>query len=222
MTPKPERHDAQSPDGGIPETDAPFQAWTEKRALRAACRQRLKAMSGEEVRLSSRRIEEAVLKSQLFQQAEAVFLYVSVGNEPDTAGIMRRAFEAGKRVYVPKCVSAGEMLAVRIQGREELFPDALGIPAPRTVGETADPADLPLILVPCLAASSDGGRLGHGGGYYDRFLQRSRGALVCLCHESLLLSRLPMTPLDAYMDYLATGAGILPCAPFRQKEGVGR
>ena len=57
-----------------------------------------------------------------------------------------------------------------------------------------------LILVPCVAASPGGIRLGHGAGYYDRFLAEHSGKAVCLCFRALLRADLPMEETDIPMD----------------------
>ena len=68
-----------------------------------------------------------------------------------------------------------------------------------------------LALVPCLAASRDGVRLGRGGGYYDRFLAHYKGAGLLLCPEALLLDELPCDDWDARFapENILTEKGIL-------------
>jgi len=77
----------------------------------------------------------------------------------------------------------------------------------------ADPAEYAaaLALVPCLAASRDGVRLGRGGGYYDRFLAHYKGAGLLLCPEALLLDKLPCDDWDARFapENILTEKGIL-------------
>ena len=77
----------------------------------------------------------------------------------------------------------------------------------------ADPAGYAaaLALVPCLAASRDGVRLGRGGGYYDRFLTHYKGAGLLLCPEALLLDELPCDDWDARFapENILTEKGIL-------------
>ena len=77
----------------------------------------------------------------------------------------------------------------------------------------ADPAGYAaaLALVPCLAASRDGVRLGRGGGYYDRFLAHYKGAGLLLCPEALLLDELPCDDWDARFapENILTEKGIL-------------
>ena len=193
----------------------------EKAALRCAVRERAAMLDPAELAASDRRIVDSVLSSSLWRRAESVFCYVSVGREPDTGAILCRALAEGKRLYVPKCLPGPEriMLAVRIASTEDLVPGTLGIPEPvfdpEHPRETIDAADLDLMLIPCVTADRQGNRLGHGAGYYDRFLaplaRRARHprdpfpAAVCLCHAALLSDHVPADPMDIGMDFVAAG-----------------
>ena len=176
-----------------------------KQALRLSIRERMDKMTEEEAEASSRRITRQVLASPLYRNARSVFLYVSVGKEPDTRVLLRHALDDGKSVYVPKCLPDHRMLAVRICSANQLRPGAMGIPEPVEWTETAAAHQLDLIIVPCVAAGRDGSRLGHGAGYYDRFLQGAAAPTLCLCHAALLCDAIPMEPRDVRMDQVATG-----------------
>ena len=72
----------------------------------------------------------------------------------------------------------------------------IGVPAPQ--GEEVDPATIDLVLVPGLAFTPEGGRLGQGGGHYDRFLPTVRPdcATVGVCFAEQLVDHLPGEPHD--------------------------
>ena len=193
----------------------------EKAALRKLIRQKAAALDPAEKERSSRRIADSVLSSSLWRRAGSVFCYVSVGSEPDTRELLERALAEGKRLYVPKCLPGPEriMLAVRISSTKELVPGTLGIPepGPDRPWETADARELDLLLIPCVTADRAGNRLGHGAGYYDRFLAplcRNDSSIrpvglfpvtVCLCHAALLTGHVPAEPPDVPMDHVAFG-----------------
>jgi len=179
----------------------------QKRMLRREMRKRQAVLSPAYIRSAGERIAAAVLGSALYREADTVFLYLSTPAEPPTGLLLRRALADGKKVFVPKCVGR-EMLAVRLRDPEALRPGFMGIPEPAEIGETASGAELDLILVPCLAASPDGRRLGHGGGYYDRFLSGRREGTLCLCFREMLCPEIPMEDTDVFMSHLATEAGL--------------
>ncbi len=189
-----------------------------KQALRRVMRQRAAARSAADTAASSRQICAAVIASAQFQAAQTVFVYVSVRNEPDTAEILRSAWDAGKAGFVPRCGKAPMMQAVRIHSPQDLQPGAFGIPEPvARCTETAEGTQLALAIVPCLAASHDGGRLGHGAGYYDAFLRNSSAIRLCLCPAALLCDAIPMDAHDVRMEYVATERGLFACVPTGQR-----
>ena len=176
----------------------------EKQQLRKLTRICLESIPEQTLREAGRRMEDKVLSSAWYRRAESLFTYVSVNREPSTRWILQEALREGKRVYVPRCVDRGRMRAVRIRSMEDLVPGRLGIPEPREERETALAEEIHLILVPCLCAARDGSRLGHGAGYYDRFLEKERDNTLCLCYEELLRDDIPMTPLDVRMHRVLT------------------
>ena len=174
----------------------------EKKRLRAWAAGRRRALSGQETAEASRRIQEKVLRLPEYRSARTVMAYVSLPGEPDTRGIILDAARQGKRVLLPRCPDRERMEAGLFTGFEQLVPGRMGIPEP---AESADPGDAPdLILVPCVAADRDGRRLGHGAGYYDRFLRRQKGKKVCICFQALLAERVPEEETDIRMDRVLT------------------
>ena len=154
-----------------------------KRALRGQVRQRAAAMSAQEAADSSERIARDVLSSPWYREASSVFLYISVGKEPDTRVLLRQALADGKEVYVPRCREKPVMDAVHLTQLDALRPNQYAIPEPED-GETAE--RIGLTIVPCLSVSPAGDRLGHGGGYYDVFFEERRQIpCIMICREKL-------------------------------------
>ena len=189
-------------------TEVVFSSKTEARAaLRAAAG----AIPPAEKAAFSARIAEAVLQSEAFRRASNVFIYVSLPGEPETRPLLLETLRQGKALYVPKCLKRPEMLAVRIRGLEELAPGPFGIPEPPAPAPYAAPR-LDLAVVPCVGVTPEGVRLGHGGGYYDRFLSGSAAVRLCLCFSSLVCLALPREAHDVPMDLVATERGLFACA----------
>ena len=170
-----------------------------KKALRKSVTTRVKLLPGAYRAAASRSIAEQVLASGEYRAAKRIFLYIGMPTEPDTAGIIEAALSDGKDVYVPKCISRTEMLAVRIKSTADLVPGAYGIPEPVDCSETIGPDAIDLILVPCVSAWTDGRRLGHGAGYYDRFLTGSADKTLCLCFRKALSPDIPTDENDVRM-----------------------
>ncbi len=179
----------------------------EKKRLRREAAEIIRGFSQNALRSASEKITEQVLASSVYQQAESIFIYVSTDREPDTRALIEDAWKAGKAVYVPKCHEAGRMDAVRVFGWDDLAPGAYGIPEPKNAPRNEPFPSIDLAVVPCVCAAPDGKRLGHGAGYYDRFLQAHPMPCLCLCFRALLRDDLPAGPLDRPMDAVVTEEG---------------
>ena len=174
----------------------------EKNALRRELRDWAAKLTEDYRRASDAAIRQSILDSEVWQSAKAVFVYVSMWTEPDTRALLEDALAAGKALYVPLCRPGGVLEAVRIRSVGELRPGTLSIPEPPEDGERAQTPDL--AVVPCVCASRDGRRLGHGAGYYDRFLEKTPCRTLCLCYEALLSEEIPTDEHDVRMDAVVT------------------
>ena len=180
----------------------------EKKMLRRRIRERMEGLDSAERGRADRAIGAAVLGSEAWKNAGAVFAYVSMADEPDTRALIEAALREGKTVFVPRCYPGRVMKAVRIESLDALAPGTLGIPEPVDDSVCAAPGEIALALVPCVSASRDGRRLGHGAGYYDRFLAEQSCRTMCLCYEALLCDEIPVDALDVPMDAVVSEKAI--------------
>ena len=176
----------------------------EKNELRRTYRARAAQLPEAYKTAASAEITRALLGSGVFQAAGAVFVYMSTPSEPPTGALIEAALEAGKTVYVPKCISKTEMVPVPIRKDTVFSPGCFGIPEPADCKESTANVQIDLAVIPCISASPDGARLGHGAGYYDRFLAGRDMKKICLCFHALLASSLPTEPTDILMDAVIT------------------
>jgi len=180
--------------------------------IRKALRQRSLAtrdrLSPEERGQKSRVITERLLALPEFAAAGSVFIFVSFRSEVETMPLIRQCLAMGKQVSVPLTL-AGEhrLLAFAIRDPEQdLAPGYCGIPEPRPGLPPVAPSAIEAAVVPGSVFSPDGGRLGYGGGYYDRFLQNEapQALRVGLAFELQLVEALPLAEHDQPMDCLIT------------------
>ena len=179
-------------------------AGAEKQRIRREIRQASGSLDPAYRAEASRSIVRQVLDLPAWQQAKTVMAYVSMPEEPDTGELIRDALAGGKNLLLPCCTDRENMVAVPVSDPASLEPGRLGIPEPRPLPEGTAVPEPELILVPCVAATPGGIRLGHGAGYYDRFLARHGGMTVCLCFSRLLRPDLPAEATDVPVDLVIT------------------
>lgn len=177
---------------------------TDKREARKAARAKLESLDPEYLNRSNRVIMKNAIHVQEYQAARAVFCYYSVGREAGTAGIIRHSLAAGKTVALPVIDGRDMWFAVIESLDGPLESGALGIPQPSKEAKRIEPQEGDVIFVPALSCDEDHYRLGHGGGYYDRFLADCPAVSVGLCYEELLTARLPREDHDVPVTYLIT------------------
>jgi len=151
-----------------------------------------------------------------YAAARTLMLYVGVRSEVGTRTLLTAAIREGKRVVIPYC-AGGELELFLLESLDELMPGIYGIPEPRRElralpERRVDPSQTDLVMVPGVAFDRRGGRLGHGKGYYDRFLPRLRpdALAVGAAFECQLLGEVPMLPGDVFMDRVITEKGVYP------------
>lgn len=179
-------------------------ARAEKQRIRQETRQIARGLTPEYRSRASGEITRQVLALPAWKQAKTVMAYWSLPEEPDTRELMDTALREGKTLLLPRCFGEGRMAAYPVKDPEKLQPGALGIPEPPAPEDTACIPEPDLIIVPCMTASPGGVRLGHGAGYYDRFLAAHSGKTACLCFRALMRADLPAEETDIPMDFVIT------------------
>ena len=175
-----------------------------KKALRARCREIVKELSPEYIEEASHKIADLLLATDAYKNSNTIFCYMSMGGEPVTDEIIERALEDGKRVGIPLCVGPHDMVVKEYKSGDELARGAFGIREPLAEATEITADEFDLAIVPCVACSEDGRRIGHGAGYYDRFLSVSGFNKIALCFEKLLTDDIPLEDTDVYMEGVAT------------------
>ena len=178
-----------------------------KKAVRADLKRRAEALPEAYFREAGSRIIQKVLAFPAFRKASTLMAYVSMPTEPDTGSLISSARSEGKTVLLPRCADRTRMEAVPFAGWESMRRGRYGIWEPTGPASEETPE---VILIPCVAAAPNGDRLGHGAGYYDRFLLRQPGLRICLCFEAFLLDSLPAEAHDLKMDLVITENGCYP------------
>ncbi len=128
---------------------------------------------------------EKLRESDEWKQAESVATTVSNLFEVPTKPIIEAAISDGKTVYLPKTMPHRQMSFLPFSSYDDLVVSKFGIPEP-VYDEKLENQQPDLVLVPGLAFASDSHfRVGFGGGYYDRFLNKYQGDTLALVPSAM-------------------------------------
>ena len=168
------------------------------------------AIPEQERAAQSEKIFGRVTELKEYHNSDAILCYYSIGSEVDTHQFLDRAISDGKRVYIPRVLSKEEMRFYLYES-EKLAVSRFGIPEPEEdpekefVFEKESPEKC-LVVMPGLSFDNDGGRLGYGGGYYDRFLAARPGMHTCaVAFGAQIREHVPTDPLDVRPQKVITG-----------------
>ena len=141
----------------------------DKKTIRKLISSQKKAMTPEEIMLQSELICKRFMEQDFYLKADVIYMYAPYNQEILTWPILEDAVIRGKKAAVPKCFD-DVMDFFYIRSRDELFPGAYGIPEPQGDHEKLAADENVLMLMPGLAFDKDMGRIGYGGGFYDKYL----------------------------------------------------
>lgn len=192
----------------------------EKRALRRRILRDRDAAESAVRRGWSEAIAGRLMARPEMQRARTVHLFASFGSEVDTLPVVRRLLETGRRPVLPVVVrEAWTMEHAAISGLEDLVPGFKGILEPAGQCPRVAPAEIDLVVVPGLAFDRSGGRLGYGGGFYDRFLAECPAPRVALAFSLQVVDAVPRDARDLPVDLVITEEEEIPCPGFPRGPG---
>ncbi|WP_066312209.1 5-formyltetrahydrofolate cyclo-ligase [Bacillus sp. FJAT-29814] len=154
----------------------------------------------------SNKIAQTLYQQDEWKKSATIGITISRVPEVDTYPIIRKAWESGKRVVVPKCDPKEKVLSFRtLTDFSQLESVYFGLLEP-IIEETTemDPKEIDLLIVPGLAFTREGYRLGFGGGYYDRFLLDFTGKTISLAFPEQMIPRFPIEKFDIPVSKIIT------------------
>lgn len=152
-------------------------------------------------------IREKLRMMKFFNKAENIFIYIGFGSEINTADYINDFLNMGKRIFIPRTnIEEKTMEAVEIQSLDNLVKDKYGILEPSEDIEAVEKVELDLIILPGVVFDVNGGRIGYGGGYYDKYLQNLDESIpkVALCYDFQVINKVPMEEHDIKADCIIT------------------
>ncbi|MPN13549.1 putative protein YqgN [bioreactor metagenome] len=152
-------------------------------------------------------IFNSLIDSPVYNEAKCIFIFVSYKTEVNTHEIIKQALSQGKRVCVPKVLSKNEgMYAVEIKKYDDLKSGKYGILEPENLENKINEEEIDLALIPGVAFDKNGGRMGYGAAFYDRFLIKLKKDTpkIALAYGMQIVDYIPMNEWDVKMDGIIT------------------
>lgn len=145
-----------------------------KAELRKQVLHEMKALSQEQKQAMDQVLTERFLNHPFYQEAKIIATYLSFPHEFQTQELIEQALKDGKKVLIPKTYPKGCMDFV-VYNPQQLVKTSFGLMEPQGDLEVVEPSQIDLIHVPGLVFTTEGYRIGYGGGYYDRYLEHFAG-----------------------------------------------
>ena len=180
-----------------------------KNEIRKVYKLKRSSMDKAEVLEKSKKACKIFLKSDLYENAKTIMLYMPLGNETDTTDIINKAFADGKKVAFPVTdEESGEITPCYATAETVFEKGAFSVNEP-CGNDVADAEDIEVVLVPGIAFDKNGSRIGFGKGCYDRLLKNTDAVKVGFCYDLQLCDNIPNEQFDIKMDYIITDNGII-------------
>lgn len=171
----------------------------DKKELRARIRERKRAMTESEIEGKSALLGIQFRACELYREAKTIYGYLPYNQEVRTTAMLAQAMRDGKRVAVPK-VYGDEMRFIYLDDFNGIEKGYAGIPEPVADGPVADDPTA-LVLMPGMAFDKEGHRIGYGGGFYDKFLEKEPNhPTLALCYDFQMLEHLETEEHDIPVD----------------------
>ena len=171
----------------------------DKKELRRQIREKKRAMTENQINEASERLGRLFLDCPQYKAARTIYGYLPYNQEVRTVPMLEQAMRDGKKVAVPKCYG-DEMRFIYMDDLSQVEKGYANIPEPIADGPVADDPTA-LVLMPGLAFTKEGNRMGYGGGFYDKFLASEPDhPTVALCYDFQMVDYIPTDDYDIPVD----------------------
>lgn len=175
-----------------------------KKEIRLKLKQQRDGLADNKVLDLSKRIFEN-LKQLNLENFDKFFVYKNFRNEVQTEEIVNWLFKNKKRIFMPKIIK-NDIKIIEINKNTAFIQNKFGIFEP-----TGDPEDIDnfVAIMPCLAVSETGNRIGFGGGFYDRFLFNKHALKIIVCFDFQVVNDFDAEEFDVPVDIIVTEKRII-------------
>ncbi|MFJ8527893.1 5-formyltetrahydrofolate cyclo-ligase [Bacillus sp. NPDC094106] len=178
----------------------------EKVRLRKQILEHMNSLSKEQYKTLSEQIVFSLYEQREWKEAETIGITLSMEHEVNTYIIIEKAWQEGKKVVVPKCNRKTRTMTFRqIVNFDQLETVYMNLREPIPVlTKEVEANEIDLLVVPGVAYTRRGERIGYGGGYYDRYLVRYKGKTLSLAFDFQIVNDIPTEPFDQNVQKIIT------------------
>ncbi|MEL3961652.1 5-formyltetrahydrofolate cyclo-ligase [Lysinibacillus endophyticus] len=190
-----------------------------KSEWRRKIKEKLENMSNDLYMRSSLVIREKLLKEPSIIEGNTIAITISNNREVDTIGIIESLWKADKNVVVPKCNSKNRtMHFYKIENFNQLEIVYMDLREPiPDLTELVSAEQINCMIVPGIVFDKSGYRIGYGGGYYDRYLERFKGQLISLAFHFQVVESVPKDSHDIPVNVIITDQDRIDCNIYRKR-----
>lgn len=173
--------------------------------LRKSIRRKLAALTAKERAEKSRQIAIAISELPEWKRAKTVALFAPMHDEPDVE-LLWKKIRAGKKTAIYPRIDGDRLSWFTVSEPRELAVSRWDLREPSTYASQIAISEIDFMLVPGIAFSSSGERLGRGGGFYDRALADDtfRALKIGVCFDLQRVEELPVESHDCPMDIVVS------------------
>ncbi|MGI0116097.1 5-formyltetrahydrofolate cyclo-ligase [Zooshikella sp. RANM57] len=192
-----------------------------RKSLRTTLRQKRRQLSKQQQQRASESLLSSLKKNPTFIKSKTVAVYIANDGEINLSPTIRFLWKSGKHVFLPvlRPDKHNRLWFVHYQPHTTLSLNNFSIPEPTRRGnKVITPWALDLVLLPLVGFDIHGGRLGMGGGFYDRtfaFVQTiphlRHPKLMGVAHECQRVDKLPTASWDIPLNAIATDQRVYQC-----------
>jgi len=183
----------------------------EKLRLRKQIIEHMNSLSEERYTTLSEQIAFSLYAQKEWVEAKTIGITLSMENEVNTYPIIEKAWEEGKNVVVPKCNKGTRTMSFRqISNFDQLEIVYMNLREPiPALTEEVGADDIDLQIVPGVAYTGRGERIGYGGGDFDRYLVHYKGKTLSFAYSFQMVEHIPVEPFDKNVEKIITEKGTM-------------
>lgn len=183
----------------------------QKEELRAQSKAFLRSISKTDLNLQSALIADRISAMPEWDRAKTILGFVPGNHEPDINKLLKEAISTGKRICLPQFnpIQTTYSAVLVSNPNTDLISGKYGVLEPKAGSQVIPFSEIDCVLVPGLAFDSTGGRLGRGGGWFDRMLAEIRGLRIGVAFSVQLVGNVPVESHDIRMDCLVTAEELI-------------